>query len=1412
MTVRGGGDRLRRLAEAAPVGVFAADENGILTFANARLCDLMGRTREDVMENGWESSIHPGDRSAVAQAGEDARRAAGEHRIRHRLLATDGRVVSVLTGVTALRDGDGRLDGVAGTVTDLTGWEDDENALPSDDAPFRTLCAQAPVAVVRFDATGAPVWANARWEAITGRSMRDLFEGRLRVVDVFHPEEREEIARDWSAWVASHSDQEVTREQRVMRPDGEVRWVSGTAVTSRDPSGVTTGRFIVLTDVTPQKLAEEDLRESRAYLARAQEIAGVGAWDLDTSTGRLRVSDNVYEMSGIAGGTEPLLPALMATVHPEDRDRVETELKAASHAHGITRITCRIHHTRSGQERVLSLHAQPEGRGHLRGTVMDLTRQVDAERRLARAQEIAHLGSWDWDIVTGDLAWSDEIYRIFGLEPQQFGATYAAFLERVHPHDRAAVEAAVGHAIASHAPYAIEHRVVRPSGEERIVHEQGEVSYAPDGTPLHMLGTVLDVTERKRVEDDLQEKQAYLARAQEIAGMGVWDLDLASGHMHWSDNIHEMTGVAPGTTPLFPALMDAVHPDDRSRLAAALQGAGRSGAPPAEITYRIRHSRTGREHLLRINAEAQDEGRLLGTVIDLTQQVESERRLARTQEIAHLGSWDWDIQSGAAAWSDETSRILGLPVGEMEPTYETFAERIHPDDRAGFEQHLRESLTGGSAYRNEYRVVHPDGQERIVLDQAEVTYAPDGTPLRMTGSLLDITERARAENALRASEERFRRLADHAPVGIYETDADGGCRWVNERWCQIAGISAEDALGAGWIAAIHPEDRENVLSTWRRAVRAGTPIANEYRLKSSDGRISWVTGNAVALTGADGTVSGYLGTITDVTERARSEREQRALQRVATAVASDAPSRAIFALVAEQVADVIDVPMCSVVHFDAGDGVAVVVGGWSNTLGTATAGTRLPLDDTRILARVFHAGHAVRSNDPRDFDDVTGSSREPETVTVDVSAAPVWMGRALWGAIAVANAGFDLPSDTDDRLERFCELVSLALANADARRQLATLASTDHLTGLPNRRSFQERLAAEVDRAQQRGRPLSLVVLDLDHFKDINDTYGHEVGDRVLAEFARRLGGLARTGETVARIGGEEFAWIMPEADAMGGLAGADRVRETVAAEPFPVVGALTVSGGVCDMEQAADAAELFRLADVALYWAKGQGRNAVFRYSPEVMELLSADEQERRMGHARILSGVRALANAVAAKDATTQRHAERVAPLVEQLALAGGWTPERAARLREAALVHDVGMIGISDGILSKGGRLDENEYSEVQRHATLGAQMLEGLLDDEQVSWVRHHHERWDGSGYPDRLAGSAIPDGAALLAVADAWDSMSTRRYGSHLAPEEGVREMKRLAGTQFDPDVVEVFERLRRRGGLDTGGGEAGLSS
>ena len=237
------------------------------------------------------------------------------------------------------------------------------------------------------------------------------------------------------------------------------------------------------------------------------------------------------------------------------------------------------------------------------------------------------------------------------------------------------------------------------------------------------------------------------------------------------------------------------------------------------------------------------------------------------------------------------------------------------------------------------------------------------------------------------------------------------------------------------------------------------------------------------------------------------------------------------------------------------------------------------------------------------------------------------------------------------------------------------------------------------------------------------------------------------------------------------------------------IAGTVTSSAGVCDLAQAGTAEELLRKADGALYWAKVHGRDVTYGFSPEVVEVLSAQERADQLERMGALSAMRALARAIDAKDPSTRSHSERVARTVELLALTAGWTPQRAALLREAALVHDVGKIGVPDAILLKPMSLTREEYDLVKSHAALGADIAAEVLSPDQVVWIRHHHERWDGRGYPDGIAGERIPQGARLLAVADAWDAMtSARPYQGRPLHRRGP---ERVPGQLRDPPLPDA---------------------
>jgi diguanylate cyclase (GGDEF)-like protein len=516
--------------------------------------------------------------------------------------------------------------------------------------------------------------------------------------------------------------------------------------------------------------------------------------------------------------------------------------------------------------------------------------------------------------------------------------------------------------------------------------------------------------------------------------------------------------------------------------------------------------------------------------------------------------------------------------------------------------------------------------------------------------------------------------------------------------------------------------------------------------------------------------------------------QQAALRELAVAVAEMRAPEVIYELVAMEAAKVAGVDSGAVIQFRP-DSVGEVVG--SCRMGGSQVGSVLPLEGPEGVAIVARTGHSTRTSASKPANGQVVSMASPGV------AVPIRVRRVLWGCLlVVARPKEDLPTDLEERLGIFADLAGLAITNADTSAHLLAQATSDPLTGLLNHRAFQQRVENEVRRAQRYDRPLALVLLDLDHFKGINDAYGHQAGDAALMQAASILGGDARAGDVLGRIGGDEFALLLPETGSEGACAIAQRCAGQFRAAPVGVASHLTMSAGVCDLTEAKNSRELMQFADGALYWAKNQGRDNVVVYTPDVVLELSDSDRADRLQRSQSLTSILSLARSIDAKESPNEEHSERVAGFVRRLAEAAGWPALPVAQIAEAARIHDVGKIGIPDEVLFKPGALTSAEFELVKPHAALGAQMAREALNDEQALWIEQHHERFDGTGYPKGLTGAEISEGAGLLALADSWDVMTTvRSYSPAKSEADALAECVSLAGTQFSPTACKALATI-----------------
>jgi diguanylate cyclase (GGDEF)-like protein/putative nucleotidyltransferase with HDIG domain len=371
-------------------------------------------------------------------------------------------------------------------------------------------------------------------------------------------------------------------------------------------------------------------------------------------------------------------------------------------------------------------------------------------------------------------------------------------------------------------------------------------------------------------------------------------------------------------------------------------------------------------------------------------------------------------------------------------------------------------------------------------------------------------------------------------------------------------------------------------------------------------------------------------------------------------------------------------------------------------------------------------------------------------------------------------------------------LVAISLYQRSTHRALNAirLALTDPLTGLGNHRHFHERLQRELANAEENGGLVSLCFLDVDDFKRINDQHGHPAGDRVLSQVASRL----RQGGEAFRLGGDEFAVLLPGVEDRSALGIAESIVARIGDTELGVAGAITVSAGVATYPQhGRERDSLIRLADGALYWAKEHGKNQVRLARPDVAELSEFRRVASGADRVARFRAAASLARAVDSRDAYTGSHSERVSALAEKIADQLGLSAEEIELTRLAGSLHDLGKLAIPEEILRKPSGLTDAERIVLERHPQIGYRMLESLGVDPIADWVLHHHERWDGDGYPDGLAREEIPLGARIIFVADAFDAMTSNRlYRDPVPVRQALREVERCSGSQFDPEVVAAF--------------------
>ena len=820
---------------------------------------------------------------------------------------------------------------------------------------------------------------------------------------------------------------------------------------------------------------------------------------------------------------------------------------------------------------------------------------------------------------------------------------------------------------------------------------------------------------------------------------------------------------------------------------------------------------------------------------DITQhkQVEEELfKLAAIVESSDDAIFSWTLDGIVLSWNTGAERLHGYSAHEM--IGQSIRILVPVDRRPEWEEIMQRLTEGQRIEHFETLRSRKDGRRIDVLITVSPVRDASGKIIGASTIARDITERNQMQEQLRASEKRFRALIEKSSDAIVLVDTNGVLLYVSPSTTRLLGYTPDELVGRSAFELIHPEDVETIAHALVAIVQEpGKGPKAEFRARHQNGSWRWIEAIGTNLL-ADPSVGAIVSNFRDITERKQAWERQHLLNEASNVLVSSLDHQITLQEIAQLIVPAL-ADYCRIALVDEQQQIKEIT--VNHTDPEKIALVRELYDHYKDRTNTTHGVQRIlQTGKPDLVSTVSGGVLEPVQDSPELlqiiralglesyMGVPLLAGGKTIGAITFSSVQphrYYTPDDLSFAQE-LARRIALVLENARLHREaqaeiaerkqaeerqrvlqerILALATTDPITELPNHRALLAQLEQELERAQRYERACSLLFLDLDHFKALNDGYGHGAGDTVLCEFAGVVRAQLRGMDTVGRWGGEEFLAILPELQADEALALAEEVRAVVAAHTFNVGGGihLTCSVGVASSPVHAQEREgLLSAADHAMYAAKRFGRNQVRTANdPAVLALFSESHLEEGREEAALVGMVEALVTLVEARDYSTGRHSHQVSDLVLQLARALGLPPAEAQMIALAGRLHDVGKVAVPDAVLQKAGRLTEKEWALIRTHPVVGADVVSHIPALRPLAPViRAHHERWDGQGYPNHLKGEAIPFGARILAVVDAYLAMTVDRpYQKGRVPSVALAELRRCAGSQFDPHVVEALTVL-----------------
>ncbi|MDB5197208.1 MAG: hypothetical protein JWP88_1579 [Flaviaesturariibacter sp.] len=755
------------------------------------------------------------------------------------------------------------------------------------------------------------VYANDKLEAIIGYTREEMNAlGTRAITQITHPDDAAAVWAHLDRCRLAKDGEILSYKYRVRQKEGHYKWIRNyESVFKRDAQGAPTELIAISLDVDQEKRMAEQLKHNESLYRHAERLSNIGSWQWNAETDALSWTDQLFKIYGLEPGSETItLERFLSFVHPDDRKKIEAEVQAgfpnefADYTFRIVTATGEIKNIRSIAE--VSRNAAGKVISVI-GTEQDVTERQhlieklqEKEALYQQAQSIAQMGNWSWDIATNKVEWSTELYRVFGLSGDE-EITFEKYASLLHPEDRETVMQTIQASLKSLEPYDFYHRIVI-SGEPKIIHSRGEVLYK-DGVAYKLIGTGQDVTEWKKLIEQLQRSERLYQQAQSLARLGNWTMDLQTREFHWSDEMFAIYEIDNTERFNEESWYKWVHPEDRDEVKAYLQDCIAQKKVYDKVHRlvlrdgKIKTVHRKGEFIFNIRGEAVE---MFGTTQDVTEQFRVQKELQERQRFIQKITdatpsviASYNVGTGQYSFvSEGLQKLLGYKTQEVyEKGIGFFIDIIHPDDMINIAAKNAESLeeanrSAGSqepVREFEYRMRHKDGSYRWFHTYGTVfNRDSQGKVEEVLNISLDITEQKQATQKISDQEHFIEQVAEASPTILYLFDvAQNAFAYLNREIFFVLGYTPEEIMamdGHSITELYHPDDRKLLperVGSESHFQYAESMMQYECRLKNKAGEWCWFLVREVIFKKDDtGAVQQILGAALDIDKRKEMER------------------------------------------------------------------------------------------------------------------------------------------------------------------------------------------------------------------------------------------------------------------------------------------------------------------------------------------------------------------------------------------------------------------------------------------------------------------------------------------------------------------------------------------------------------